>query len=288
MKAWNQRTSKKRRRTFPVALIITVLVGLAAVWLILSEGMVGLPDPRVLERQYPVTLYGGQGQPFTVRLVQQKPRNWASLREISRKAIGAIIVSEDWAFFSHEGYDLNQIQEVVGSGIRTGRIERGASTITQQVAKNVFLSHERTFWRKIQELILAVRLERSLSKPRILEIYLNIAEWGEGLFGIHRAARFYFGKHPAHLTAKEGAFLAMLLPSPRRYSISFRQEELTPYGRKTVDSILHKMVKAGYLEEEERIGEAQRLLPFEKGIIEEFYPEQPAVEVPPVEDESAT
>jgi monofunctional biosynthetic peptidoglycan transglycosylase len=132
-----------------------------------------------------------------------------------------------------------------------------------QVVKNVFLSQEKTLYRKAKEFILAIRLDRHVSKRRVLEVYFNIAEWGEGIFGIGAAARKYFGKTPSELTPKEGAFLAMLLPSPKRYSQSFRDGRLTPYATKTVRSILDKMAQGEYITPEERDLEMNVRLSFE-------------------------
>ena len=113
---------------------------------------------------------------------------------------------------------------------------------------------------------MASKIEKVLGKPKILELYLNIAELGEGIFGVNQAAHFYFHKTPAELSAKEGAFLAMLLPSPKRYATSFRQGELTPYARKIIRSILNKMVIAHYLTPSERDIEWQTPLGFETKI----------------------
>jgi len=117
----------------------------------------------------------------------------------------------------------------------------------------VFLSRDKTLWRKFRELVLALRLEKELGKKKILETYLNIAEWGPGIFGIGPAANYYFHKSPAELNAKEGAFLAMLLPSPIRYGQSFRKKQLTPFVVSSIRSILKKMVQAGFLTDEERV-----------------------------------
>lgn len=221
------------------------------------------PNTAILAKQYPIVRYKGPKAPFEVVMQKQKPAHWADLPEISKAAQGAVLVSEDWAFFQHKGYDPNQIKEAIEEDFSKGKISRGASTITQQVVKNVFLERDRTFWRKFKEFILAVRLERSVSKRKILETYFNIAEWGEGTFGIRAAAQFYFNKPPSELTAKEGAFLAMLLPSPKRYSQSFRAKTLTPYASKTIQNILRNMTRAGYLSEEERQIIASQPLSFE-------------------------
>ena len=127
----------------------------------------------------------------------------------------------------------------------------------------MFLEHEKRVWRKLKEFILAVRLEKAVGKGRILEVYFNIAEWGEGVFGIRAASQLYFNKPPSELNAKEGAFLAMLLPSPKRYSQSFRQKQLTAYANQTIQNILKKMTATEALSEEERQILVSRPLSFE-------------------------
>ncbi|MGZ3708637.1 MAG: transglycosylase domain-containing protein, partial [Bdellovibrionota bacterium] len=204
----------------------------------------------------------------SVTIQRGRPATWVSVKQISRAAVGAILVSEDWAFYQHKGYDPNQIREALRKDWDEGRFARGASTITQQVVKNVFLERDKSLWRKLRELLLAVRLEESVGKQRILETYLNIAEWGEGIFGIERAAQHYFHKEPSELTAKEGAFLAMLLPSPKRYSQSYRKHQLTDYARSTIEAILEKMNRARYLSEDELHMAASAPLPFEDQIIQ--------------------
>lgn len=221
-------------------------------------GMIlGIPDVNVLKTKYPTVLYNkvseDSDKPEAVVILQKtKPAHWTDFSAVSRDAWGAILVSEDWAFYQHKGYDPKQIEEALKEAVEDGHRLRGASTITQQVARNVFLDQDRNLMRKVKELFIAVRMEKALTKKKILEIYLNIAEFGEGLYGIGPAARFYFGKAPADLTAKEGAFLAMLLPSPKRYSQSFRAKKLTEYARDTINSILDKMVQAKYLNESQR------------------------------------
>lgn len=210
------------------------------------------PNVGVLKHQFPVVHYQEKGKPPHVTLQKSRPAGWTTLGEVSRPAMGAIVVSEDWAFYQHKGYDANQIKEAIKEDWEAGRFARGASTITQQVARNVFLDKDKNLWRKVKELFLAIRMEDEVGKRKILETYLNIAEWGEGVFGIRAAARTYFSKSPSELTAKEGAFLAMLLPSPKRYSQSFRAKRLTRYARRTVDSILFKMTQANYITEQER------------------------------------
>ncbi len=205
-----------------------------------------------LKTKYPHVIYHGPKEPFDIEIRKSRPENWVTLGQVSRSAQMAILISEDWAFYSHPGYDEKQIREAIEESIESGKLKRGASTITQQMVKNVFLSQEKSLIRKVRELWLATKVEKVLGKKRIFEIYLNIAEWGEGIFGIGRASQHYFHKNPSELTAKEGAFLAMLLPSPKKYSISFRRKELTRYARKTVNSILNKLVSANVLTPEQK------------------------------------
>jgi len=255
---------------------LTPILVLAASAILMGCNWMGLPDVSILKTRYPLVHYSplpklklskrlAEKHPreTTITFEKSRPAPWVTISEISKKAVGAIVVSEDWAFYQHHGYDPNQIKEAMNHDLATGKFARGASTITQQVAKNVFLDADKTMTRKLKELFLAVKLEETLKKPKILEIYLNIAEFGEGLYGIGPASRFYFGKAPSELTAKEGAFLAMLLPSPKRYSVSFRQKQLTQYARKTIYSILGKMVQARYITEEEKIAERAQRLSFE-------------------------
>lgn len=169
-----------------------------------------------------------------------RPNNWIELKEISSYAKWAIIFSEDWAFYNHEGVDVNQMKLALTQMV-SGNKFRGASTISQQLVKNVFLSNSRTVWRKIHEIILAQKMEKVLSKSRILEVYLNVIEFGPSIYGIKEASFHYFKKHPSLLTPRESAFLAMLLPSPKRYYESFRKKKLTIFAKKRVNNILEKL-----------------------------------------------
>jgi monofunctional biosynthetic peptidoglycan transglycosylase len=183
-------------------------------------------------------------------ITKKRPANWVSLKEMNYTAAHAIVVSEDWSFYGHSGYDLGQIKKAAVEAVE-GERTRGASTISQQVVKNLFLNPEKTLTRKFKELIYSTYMERNVSKEKILETYLNIAEFGPGIYGIKAASRHYFKKGPKDLTAKEGAFLAMLLPSPKRYGESFRKGEMTDFAQKTVDDILEKMVVAKYIKKDQ-------------------------------------
>ncbi len=224
------------------------------------------PDVRLLKTQFPAVQYRGPKLRPRVKVVKQRPPHWVALSQVSKEAIGAIIVSEDWAFYNHKGFDLNQIQESFEKNIRLGRYARGGGTITQQVAKNIYLNNEKSLVRKVRELILAMDLENHLGKKKILELYLNVVEFGEGIFGIGPAAHYYFKKSPSQLTAREGAFLAMLLPSPKKYSSSFHKKQLSHFARKTVNSILEKMMRANYLAEADFVYAKNERLSFEESL----------------------
>lgn len=144
-------------------------------------------------------------------------QDWVPLSGISPYAVKAVIIAEDDKFWSHEGFDFEAIQKAIEKDLRKKRFKAGGSTISQQLVKNLYLTPARNPVRKLKEAILTWRLERNLSKRRIIELYLNVAEWGDGIFGIEAAARHYFGKKAGALTAREAAALAVVLPSPLRY-----------------------------------------------------------------------
>src|SRR6185369_5273997 len=145
-------------------------------------------------------------------------RNWVSYNSISPHLRNAVLIAEDSAFFQHSGYDVGEIKESVKRDWREKRFARGASTITQQLAKNLYLSTSRSPLRKVNEFFIAQELEKNLSKQRIFEIYLNVIEWGDGIYGVEPAARRYFGKSSSELLPEEAAILAAMIPNPRRYT----------------------------------------------------------------------
>jgi hypothetical protein len=172
-------------------------------------------------------------------------------REVPALFVETLLLGEDGGFFGHRGVDLSEVPSALITNWSRGGAARGASTITQQLAKNLFLSREKRLGRKLQELSLALLLEATLDKQRILEIYLNVIEWGPGLHGLRPAARRYFGKAPRDLTPKEMAFLVALIPGPLKYQRSFASGSLSPGFRPLVDHLLAKLRSAGALNEEE-------------------------------------
>ena len=146
-----------------------------------------------------------------------KMQYWISLRSIPQDAINAVIISEDGTFWSHHGFDWFEFRESIERNFEEGRAVRGASTITQQLVKNLYLSSSKNPLRKIKEWILTWYMEQQLGKSRILEIYFNVIEWGDGVYGIEAASRYYFDKSASSLNREECARLAAIIPSPRKH-----------------------------------------------------------------------
>lgn len=142
---------------------------------------------------------------------------WVAFDQISRYAKRAVIASEDTGFMEHSGIEWQAIEQAARANIESGQIRRGGSTITMQVAKNLFLSSDRSYVRKAQELVIAMMIELVWDKQRILEVYLNVAEFGVGVFGVQAAAKHYFGVPANRLNPRQAAWLAAILPAPKRY-----------------------------------------------------------------------
>ena len=155
---------------------------------------------------------------------------WVNYEKISIHLKRAVIASEDAKFLDHEGFDWEGIQKAYEKNLKKGKIVAGGSTISQQLAKNLFLSTKRTPWRKAQEAVITLMLEKILTKRRILEIYLNVIEWGNGVFGAEAAARHYYKTSASNLNAGQAARLAAMIPNPRFYDA----HQYTRYlGRRT-------------------------------------------------------
>jgi monofunctional glycosyltransferase len=165
---------------------------------------------------------------------------WTDYDRISAHLKRAVIAAEDAKFIDHEGFDWEGIQRALEKNQQRGKVVAGGSTISQQLAKNLFLSGERSYVRKGQEAIVTVMLEAVMTKRRILELYLNVAEWGEGVFGAEAAARHYFGASAASLTPAQAARLAAMLPRPRFYDRNRGSRYLATYS----DRILARMASA--------------------------------------------
>jgi len=151
------------------------------------------------------------------KLIDQR---WVKYQDISVNAKSAVMSAEDTGFVDHAGIEWDAIERALRANAESGSIRFGGSTITMQLAKNLFLSSDRSYVRKGQEIAIALLIDAVMDKPRILELYLNVAEWGEGVFGIEAAAQHYFGRSASRLTARQAAWLAAILPSPKRYDLN--------------------------------------------------------------------
>ena len=147
----------------------------------------------------------------------QLKKQWVAYGKISNHLKRALIVSEDDLFVHHEGFDWDGMQKAIEKNSRRGKVVAGGSTISQQLAKNLFLTPSKTPWRKAQEALITLMIEALWSKQRIFEVYLNVIEWGNGVFGAEAAARHYYGIGAAQLSAEQAARLAAMVPSPRFY-----------------------------------------------------------------------
>jgi monofunctional biosynthetic peptidoglycan transglycosylase len=164
-------------------------------------------------------------------------QKWVSYAKISGNLKRALIAAEDAKFVDHEGFDWEGIQKAYVKNIRKGKIVAGGSTISQQLAKNLFLSTRRTPWRKLEEAAITVMLEMVMDKQRIFEIYLNVIEWGNGVFGAEAAARHYYHESASQLTAEQAAKLAAMVPNPRYYD----RHRYAPGLMRKTDIILARM-----------------------------------------------
>ena len=204
--------SRKRKILVSIAVLLAVFV--------LYE-WITYPDVAVLARKNPTSTAWMEMRDREARANQKKPRRrqtWKSIQSISPNLKNAVLIAEDAAFFQHEGLDFDEIREAIKINTEKMEFARGASTITQQLAKNLYLSSSKNPFRKFKELLLTRSLERHLTKRRIFEIYLNVIEWGDGIYGAEAAARRYYGKSCSVLSESEAASLAAVIINPRRYS----------------------------------------------------------------------
>lgn len=234
--------------------LVSLIVGLAAYeyW--------HFPDVSSLKKKNPRTTALMELRDEEYRQNGQKPVRRQVLVPydgISEHLKKAIIISEDASFFSHKGVDLFELKEALREDWERGIFKRGGSTITMQLAKNLYLNPSKNPLRKLREIVIALQLEQALSKRRIFELYLNVAEWGKGIYGAEAASQHYFSKPASGLNPLEAATLAALLPSPRNPG-----EKTLLYRR---NLILTRMVKIGYISQEEFDQSKSKPL-FQKGI----------------------
>jgi len=215
-------TRRWTRRLQMAAEIATLVVGLGALLLWCS-----IPNTARLADENPTSTSfidlrreQAAGKPWKLEW------EWRPLGKISRYLRAAVVYAEDWNFYAHDGIDWEAMQVALDKDLETGELSVGGSTITQQVAKNLYLSPSRSLVRKLREMLIAFSLEDHLTKQRILELYLNIAEWGDGVFGAEAAAKHWFGHSAQSLSPAEAAQLAIALPNPFTRSPKEHSDEL--------------------------------------------------------------
>lgn len=232
-------TKQRRTRLFPIV-FFCVAIPLAA---LLFLWLLTLPDVASLRSTHPTItalIEAREAEAGAKGLAIGRHWIWVPLSRISPHLRRAVVAAEDASFFTHEGFDWEGMKDAALYDLEKGELKRGGSTITQQLAKNLYLSSERSIFRKAHEALITRSLEHHLSKERILELYLNVAEWGTGVYGAEAASRHHFRK-PAHdLTEEEAAWLAAMLPSPRRYDPMRRTKALTS----RYERVLHRMNQA--------------------------------------------
>ena len=216
-----------------------------------------LPDVRPLKKRNPTTtayieLRESQarrlGRKFERRMI------WTDWNDISDNLKHAVLIAEDDTFYRHHGVDWQAVRAAVEKDWKARRLVYGGSTITQQVARNLYLSPSKNPLRKLKELLIARRLEKVLGKRRIFELYLNIAEWGKGIYGAEAASQAYFGKHASELSAEEAVALAVVLPNPRRW----KPVGTSRYVARNSARVMARLRASGFLPEEvdeERLSE---------------------------------
>lgn len=222
------------KKTFLWSLILSVTLSLAV------GASIGLfiwtsPDVRDLKGCMTTTMYSVKVCPTD--------RNYVPFKSLPPFLTSALIASEDGAFYSHAGFDWFEFRQSVEQNLKSKTFKRGGSTLTQQLAKNAFLNPKKTLWRKIREAYLTYRLEQEFTKKEILEKYFNMVEFGDGIYGVHKASYHYFKKHPRDLNILQAVSLVMLLPNPKKYNQSFKKGQLTPFARSSLKTILLRLMR---------------------------------------------
>ena len=262
--------------TLPFLFLLgTFLIG--AVWIgILSKS---LPDVGFLTNPhatFSITVLDWDGNRETFSVGPGNP-SWTSLDTIPAHLRNAVLAGEDFSFYSHNGVDWFEVKESVRKNLQLRQFARGASTITQQLAKNLFLSRDKTVTRKIRELILARRLEKTLTKDRILELYLNVVELGEMVYGTGQGSLYHFGKDTTQISLRESAFLAAMLPGPRVFDPEHHMDRVMNRS----DHILSVMLKGRMISEDEYVA-ALAEIPMSGGALS---PGDPDPQLPPEGDD---
>ncbi len=212
-----------------------VMVFILIVFLTALSLWLWLPSEKAIKGCIKTSMYGVDLCPTS--------KNYVPLKQISKHAQDAILLTEDSSFYNHNGFDQEGIERCYEKFKEKGKIVCGGSTITQQLAKNLYLYKEKNFFRKGLEALITIQIEKMLPKKIILERYLNAIQFGKNIFGIKQASQFYFKKLPANLTVQEAAFFAMILPNPEKYSQSYYRKNLTKFARSRLTQIIENLHK---------------------------------------------
>jgi len=263
-----------------IALLVAGLVLACAAWIGISILLLPSVKPFANPRTSLVITVKDWNRKDHPYVLGPRNRNWTPISAVPPSLKKAVIAAEDANFYAHEGVDYEAIREAIKTDLQKGKFVRGGSTITQQVAKNVFLSREKTISRKVKEFVLARRLDDALTKSRILELYLNAVELGPMVYGVGHASRYYFGKTPSDLTVRESAFLASMLPGPKVYDPYRKLDRVV----RRSDRILKRMFAARMITEEEyreALAEVPNIAGLERKV-ERTMESPPPEEIPPV------
>lgn len=228
-------------RRFTTWLLVGVLIFLA--WFV--------PWIPALYNNITVTRLDAKGKPIQVE-VGPNTKQWVKIESVSKHLLYAIVVAEDGKFYQHHGFDFEAIRRAYELNQKRGRFARGGSTISQQVVKMAFLSREKTYTRKIREAAGTILMELMLPKNRILEWYINLTEFGGGIYGVKQAGQYYFRTRPELLTTEQAIHLALVIPSPNKWSKGLRAKHLTPFGERRFARIAQNLYLAGYISENQK------------------------------------
>jgi monofunctional biosynthetic peptidoglycan transglycosylase len=221
----------RRAALATAALALAAAAAASALW-------VALPDPSPLARENPRTtalIERRRAEARQRRRPFQPRQSWIGLDRVTPRLVQSVLLSEDANFFGHDGIDWEAVRDAAEHDLRARRFARGASTLTQQLAKNLWLGPEKTLWRKAKEAVLAAKLERAVSKKRILALYLNVVEMDDAVFGVEAGARHRFGTSAADLSLAQAVVLASTLPAPRRVDLAQPSSWLRQRSRRLLD-----------------------------------------------------
>jgi monofunctional biosynthetic peptidoglycan transglycosylase len=230
-------TKKRRPLRLVLAALLLAAVGLAG---FAAYEYTTLPDVGDLVKHNPVKVALWEQRAAEAQAAGKRPRRhqlWVGLDDVAPRLVEAVILSEDAGFYGHDGLDFGEVKAALEEAWEQGELGRGASTITQQLAKNLFLSQDRSLLRKAKEAVLARRLEDALSKKRILSLYLNVVEWGDGVYGVEAASIEHFRVGAKGLSTAQAAILAGMLPNPRKWTPERGSKVLRARALRIVDRL---------------------------------------------------